>query len=110
MPEGHNLKYIKYAIYLPTRTETGRKYSKSIYSRVRKKLVGFCGGITEATHTSKGLWKIGSQVIRDRLLIWTILSSKGAQGDRLMTRVKNELEAPLSQDEILVVRRRVETL
>ena len=103
-------KLTEYDVFLPTRSNSGSVFAKSYFNKLKREIVEVFGGLTETSHSNKGFWKIGSLVVRDRLIVWRILSFKGQTGDKFMKHLKAKLEDNLAQDKILIIRRRVTEL
>jgi hypothetical protein len=101
---------LEYDIFVPLVQASGQRYSQAITREIQAEIAEFFGGITDTYHAQEGWWKVGGMMIRDELVIWRVLSDKGAEGDGFLRRIKERLEKALQQDVILIVRRQVDTL
>jgi inorganic pyrophosphatase len=101
---------LEYDIFVPQVQASGQRYTEAVTRGIKEEITTFFGGITDTRYTQEGLWKVGGMTIRDELVIWRVLSDKGAAGDAFMQDIRKRLEEALQQELILVVRRRVETL
>lgn len=65
-------------IFLPLYSNTGKKFPKETYEKVRDTLVERYGGLTIYNRSPvKGLWKINArETAQDEILIFEIMASK----------------------------------
>lgn len=101
---------LEYDIFVPLVAASGQRYAEAVTRAIQSEIADFFGGITDTHHKNEGWWKVGGIMVRDELVIWRVLSNKGAAGDEFLRTVKERLEKALEQDVILVIRRRVDVL
>ncbi|MDQ3233387.1 MAG: hypothetical protein M3Q07_16335 [Pseudobdellovibrionaceae bacterium] len=100
---------LEYDIFVPLVESSGQRYAENVTQTIKRQIVEFFGGMTDAHHANEGWWKVGGMTLRDEIVIWRILSDRGSEGDAFIRRIKKSLEEVLKQDLILVIRRQVET-
>lgn len=97
---------IEYDLFLPIGAPAFRKVAES----ARKELVKYFGGLTDTRHHHEGQWKIGNAIYTDDIVIWRVLSDRGAAGERFLCALGKKLRKKLGQKELLITRRLVEVL
>lgn len=100
----------EYDIYLPLKTTTGKETPKTFLKKVRTSLLHEFGGVTDFQHVNKGLWKLGTVVFKDDVLIYRVLSRKQKKRTDYLKKLKAKIKRALKQRSVLIVERRINTL
>lgn len=100
-------RFYEYDVFVPRYTNEGRPISPRVWSSLRESLTRDFGGVTEIRHKNIGRWKVKNFVYIDELVIFRVLTAKSARSQKIVSKLKKELEQRLNQKEILVVRRDV---
>lgn len=101
---------LEYDLFVPTVEQSGHRYTDSDTESIRAEIIQFFGGLTDTRHRNEGIWKVGGIEVRDEIVIWRVLSTKGADGDRFIEEIQKRLQQQLKQEHILVIRRAVQSL
>jgi hypothetical protein len=81
-----------------------------LFQQLQEQLLGHFNGVTYFPQVNQGIWKLGDVTYRDEIVIIRVLASDVRRSRRLLRRLKEQLKADLSQEEILIVERDVEAL
>jgi len=81
-----------------------------LFQQLQEQLLGHFNGVTYFPQANQGIWKLGDVTYRDEIVIIRVLASDVRRSRRLLRRLKEQLKADLSQEEILIVERDVEAL
>lgn len=99
------LPLLEYEIFLPTSAKSEVPFPTDYFAKLKQKLTDFFGGVTIGLHRNEGIWRVGSQVVRDEIQMWKVLSTRGVAGDVFISDLKKQIERDLQEEVILVVRR-----
>lgn len=98
----------EYDIYLPLRQQSGEEFPPDVMAWVKETLVTECGGYTHLWMPLEGAWQIHESEVMDRITILRVVDRKKGNFD--IRWLKQELQAKLKEEEVLVVARDVEIL
>ncbi|MBC8094443.1 MAG: hypothetical protein H7Y43_01405 [Akkermansiaceae bacterium] len=98
----------EYDVYLPLSYNDGRPIPEEKLKSFRKLLLDEFGGFTHFPQENEGVWKLGTTVFRDKVVILRVLSDRPAQTRRFFSELRVELMRSLEQAEVLIVERDVE--
>ena len=96
---------LEYDIFVPVFDPAGSRYAAAVTASIKRQLIEVFGGLTDNVHAQKGAWKVGPVTLKDEVTVWRVVSTLGAEGDRVVAEVKGALEKALDQDVIFVLRR-----
>lgn len=97
----------EYDLYVPTVSETGKRFSKTKLDRLKKLLISEFGGLTYFPQKSKGVWRIGGVSFRDDIVILRVLTGNTARVKAFWRKTKKRMQAEWNQKMILIVVRKV---
>ena len=94
-------------IYLPLEYNDGRRIEESKYRRLYSELRARFGGVTstQSQFPLKGVWKSGTQLHEERVVVFTMLDFREQPESRLvryLERLKTRLEERFQQKQILI--------
>jgi hypothetical protein len=94
-------------IYLPLEYNDGRRIEEAKYKRLHSELRARFGGVTstQSQFPLKGVWKSGSELYEERVVVFTMLDFRDQTESRLaryLERLKARLEERFEQEEILI--------
>jgi hypothetical protein len=75
--------------------------------RLKERLTEFFGGITDFHHRSEGAWKFGGVTYHDEVILLRVLGKDQARARTFLRDVKQELEASLNEEQVLIIEREV---
>jgi hypothetical protein len=96
----------EYDLYYPTTSASGPR-SVAMFRRLKERLTEFFGGITDFHHRSEGTWKFGGVTYRDEVILLRVLGQDQARARTFLIEVKQELEASLNEEQVLIIEREV---
>ena len=96
----------EYDIYYPTTSASG-PHSVAMLQRLKERLTEFFGGITDFHHRSEGAWKFGGVTYHDEVILLRVLGQDQARARTFLRDVKQELEASLNEEQVLIIEREV---
>ena len=96
----------EYDIYYPTTSASGPQ-SVAMLQRLKERLTEFFGGITDFHHRSEGAWKFGGVTYHDEVILLRVLGKDQARARTFLRDVKQELEASLNEEQVLIIEREV---
>jgi hypothetical protein len=88
-------------IFLPLQRGDGEPAPPEVFTRLKQELTDRFGGVTAFTRApAEGRWQDGSQVVRDEIVVFEVMTPKldGAWWRAL----RGRLETELGQSEILI--------
>jgi hypothetical protein len=100
----------EYEIYVPLHYNDGSAIEPEKLGRLRQRLFDYFGGLTDTRQRNAGAWKVGNVAFHDEVVIYRVLAVKQYPARRFLMELKEELEAELRQEDILIVERKVEVL
>ncbi len=100
----------EYDLYIPLRYNDGRVVEPELIADLKKQLHDRFGGLTFFPQQNEGLWKIGAVTFREEIVILRVLAEETRTAREFFRQLKDELKVKLSQEEVLVVERKVEIL
>jgi len=92
-----------YQLYLPLNYNDGRPIEEDKFSLTRKELITRFGGLTTTPpgFPLQGWWQSAGTVVRDDIVLWTVLTQR-VENDFFNT-YRELLEERFSQEEIRIV-------
>lgn len=96
----------EYDLYYPMSSASG-PHSAAIFRRLKERLTEFFGGITDFHHRSEGAWKFGGVTYHDEVVLLRVLGQDPASARTFLREVKQELEASLKEEQVLIIEREV---
>ena len=96
----------EYDLYYPMSSASG-PHSAAIFRRLKERLTEFFGGITDFHHRSEGAWKFGGVTYHDEVVLLRVLGQDPARARTFLREVKQELEARLKEEQVLIIEREV---
>jgi hypothetical protein len=100
----------EYDLHFPLYFNDGRAVPGHHLEGLKKELSSRFGGVTDLRHKREGLWKIGSSLFRDELVVIRVLAPRDEATRSYLKEVKARLERELEQAQFLIVERPVEIL
>jgi hypothetical protein len=100
----------EYDVYLPLKYNDGAAVETRKFQSLLRKLLDHFGGVTFFPQPNEGLWRMGSVVYKDEIVIYRILSDRPRKARRFFAKLKASLKKSFRQEEILIVERAVKTL
>ena len=100
----------EYDVYLPLRYNDGTAVETGKFQALLQKLLDQFGGVTYFPQPNEGLWRMGSVVYKDEIVIYRVLSDRPRKARRFFAKLKESLKKSFRQEEILIVERNVNTL
>lgn len=99
-----------YQLYLPLNYHDGRPIEEDKFSLTQKELVDRFGGLTSTPpgYPLEGLWHSPQGVVKDDIVIWTVLSQ--LDEDQFFNEYKEKLRKRFVQEEIFLVKIPAEAL
>jgi hypothetical protein len=100
----------EYDVYVPTVSDAGVAYPKSLLEGYKHVLVEHFGGVTDFRHRSEGVWRLGSTTFRDEIVLYRVLTAERASAHTLLQTLQQRMCRELKQREVLVIERQVARL
>jgi len=100
----------EYDLFVPLSDNSGNQIDPAKLNALKRRLVDSFGGRTHFPQENEGLWKLGSVLFRDKIVIYRVLSDDGEKAVRILDEIKNEIKRDWGQAEVLIIARDVESL
>jgi hypothetical protein len=99
-----------YELYLPLTYNNGRQIEAEKFDLTRRELVDRFDGLTSTPpgFPLQGWWRAAGTVVRDNIVIWTVLTQGDENG--FFRNYKEVLKQRLDQKEILIIKIPAEAL
>ena len=100
----------EYDLFVPLYYNDGRPIEAEKFQKLHEILLDHFGGLTFFPQPNKGFWRMGGVTYRDEIVIYRVITSSWQESRRFLENLKERLKVELSQEDILIVQRDVETL
>lgn len=99
-----------YQLYLPLTYNDGRPIEEAKFDMTRQELVGRFGGLTNTPpgFPLQGWWQSAGTVVRDDIVVWTVLTQGNENG--YFHTYRDVLRERFAQEEIFIVKIPAEAL
>ena len=101
---------VEYDLYIPLHYNDGRPVESDKIAGLKARLHERFGGLTFFPQQNEGSWRVGKVTFCDEIVILRILAEETRQAREFFTALKEELKSGWSQEEVLIVERKVEIL
>jgi hypothetical protein len=100
----------EYELYVPLFYNSGSPIEMKKIEAIGERLLDQFGGVTFFPQRNEGMWKMGSVVFRDEIVIFRVLTGKVRLARQFFRQLKEALKRDLQQEEILIVEKDAELL
>ncbi|MBX9625214.1 MAG: hypothetical protein K2X82_15510 [Gemmataceae bacterium] len=104
------MKRYEYDVFVPLTFNDGTPVPLAVLRGYQERLLDEFDGLTVFPQANHGFWRMGGVTYRDEIIIFRVVGSARRTARRFLTKLKEELERDLRQEEILVVERDIDTL
>jgi hypothetical protein len=101
---------VEYDLYIPLHYNDGTRVEPDKIAALKARLTERFGGLTFFPQQNEGSWRVGNVTFCDEIVILRILAEETRLAREFFTALKEELKAGWSQEEVLIVERKVEIL
>ncbi len=100
----------EYELYVPLHFNDGRRVPPVMLKRLKHRLVNQFGGLTEFRHKQEGVWRIGTVLFRDQIVVLRVLSTEPPRKARSFWKeITTTLKKQWKQKDVLLVVKKVQT-
>lgn len=100
----------EYDVFLPLNYNDGAPVEPKKFRDLQVRLLEYFNGVTFFPQPNKGLWRMGSVVYHDEIVIYRVVSNNTRSARMFLSQLKEELKRIFRQEEILIVERDVHVL
>ncbi len=100
----------EYDVFVPLYYNDGSPIEPDKLLTLKRRVLDQFDGLTFFPQANEGLWRAGGVTYRDEIVIFRILTADAPEAREFLSALKDDLKRELSQEEILIVERDVETL
>jgi hypothetical protein len=101
---------VEYDLYIPLHYNDGTPVEPEKIAGLKARLSERFGGLTFFPQQNEGSWHFGNVTFCDEIVILRILAEESRLAREFFTTLKEELKSGWSQEEVLIVERKVEIL
>jgi hypothetical protein len=100
----------EYDLFVPLKYNDGSPVEAWKFQELQGRLLEYFDGLTFFPQPNEGLWKMADVTFRDEIVIYRVITSRGAAAREFLSRLKARLKKEFDQEEILIVEREIDTI